>query len=107
MSVSQVTSNHVAKTGQAMWSLGMMTRLVTSRISRRITPTLVLSSGEQLYIARRSSAHQRPRRYANRIKNGTFTVGTETSHIPENENGGKDTLHGGTMGYDAVSRVHT
>lgn len=39
-------------------------------------------------------------RYANRIKNGTFTIDGVTSHIPENENGGKDTLHGGTEGYD-------
>lgn len=40
-------------------------------------------------------------RYANRIKNGTFTLGGVTSQIPENENGGHDTLHGGTVGYDA------
>ena len=39
-------------------------------------------------------------RYANRIKNGTFTVDGVTSHIPENENSGHDTLHGGTVGYD-------
>ena len=39
-------------------------------------------------------------RYANRIKNGTFTVGGTTSHIPENENAGHDTLHGGNIGYD-------
>ena len=39
-------------------------------------------------------------RYANRIKNGTFTVDGVTSHIPENENDGHDTLHGGTVGYD-------
>ena len=39
-------------------------------------------------------------RYANRIKNGTFTVGGITSHIPENENAGHDTLHGGNVGYD-------
>ena len=39
-------------------------------------------------------------RYANRIKNGTFTVDGITSHIPENENSGHDTLHGGTVGYD-------
>ncbi|PYH40143.1 aldose epimerase family protein [Aspergillus saccharolyticus JOP 1030-1] len=39
-------------------------------------------------------------RYANRIKNGTFTIGTEEYHIPENENGGEDTLHGGPLGYD-------
>jgi aldose 1-epimerase len=39
-------------------------------------------------------------RYANRIKNGTFSVDGNTYHIPENENGGKDTLHGGFVGYD-------
>ncbi|KAJ5861762.1 uncharacterized protein N7529_009072 [Penicillium soppii] len=39
-------------------------------------------------------------RYANRIKNGTFTVDGNTYHVPENENGGKDTLHGGFIGYD-------
>ena len=31
-------------------------------------------------------------RYANRIKNGTFTVDGVTSNIPENENNGSDTL---------------
>lgn len=40
-------------------------------------------------------------RYANRIKNGTFTLNGVTSQIPENENDGHDTLHGGTVGYDA------
>ncbi|WPG98739.1 Hypothetical protein R9X50_00153300 [Acrodontium crateriforme] len=39
-------------------------------------------------------------RYANRIKNGTFTIDGVTSHIPTNENKGKDTLHGGFVGYD-------
>ncbi|KKY23485.1 putative aldose 1-epimerase [Phaeomoniella chlamydospora] len=39
-------------------------------------------------------------RFANRIKNGTFTLNGQTYHIPENENGGKNTLHGGTIGYD-------
>lgn len=39
-------------------------------------------------------------RYANRIKNGTFTVQGVTSHIPENDNKGHDTLHGGLIGYD-------
>lgn len=39
-------------------------------------------------------------RYANRIKNGTFTIDDNTYHIPENENDGKDTLHGGFVGYD-------
>ncbi|KAK5130264.1 hypothetical protein LTR08_002265 [Meristemomyces frigidus] len=39
-------------------------------------------------------------RYANRIKNGTFTIDGQTSHIPTNEHGGEDTLHGGFVGYD-------
>ncbi|KAJ5574097.1 uncharacterized protein N7459_008524 [Penicillium hispanicum] len=39
-------------------------------------------------------------RYANRIKNGTFSIDGTTYHVPENENGGKDTLHGGFVGYD-------
>jgi aldose 1-epimerase len=39
-------------------------------------------------------------RYANRIKNGTFSVNGQTYHIPENEHGGEDTLHGGNIGYD-------
>lgn len=39
-------------------------------------------------------------RYANRIKNGTFSIGDSTYHVPENENDGLDTLHGGFIGYD-------
>jgi aldose 1-epimerase len=39
-------------------------------------------------------------RYANRIKNGTFTIDGVTSNIPQNENHGEDTLHGGFVGYD-------
>ncbi|KAK3676640.1 hypothetical protein LTR78_003415 [Recurvomyces mirabilis] len=39
-------------------------------------------------------------RYANRILNGTFTLDGVTSHIPENEHNGTDTLHGGEVGYD-------
>lgn len=39
-------------------------------------------------------------RYANRIKNGTFTIDGNTYHIPENEHNGEDTLHGGFIGYD-------
>ncbi|KAL8645343.1 MAG: hypothetical protein Q9210_006757 [Variospora velana] len=39
-------------------------------------------------------------RYANRIKNGTFTVQGATSQIPKNDNMGHDTLHGGNIGYD-------
>ncbi|KZT19276.1 galactose mutarotase-like protein [Neolentinus lepideus HHB14362 ss-1] len=48
-------------------------------------------------------------RYANRIKNGTFSIpisahtppsGPNVYHTPENENNGTDTLHGGTDGFD-------
>ncbi|KAH8101646.1 galactose mutarotase-like protein [Phellopilus nigrolimitatus] len=48
-------------------------------------------------------------RYANRIKNGTFSIpitknaqpdGPNVFHIPTNEHGGLDTLHGGTVGWD-------
>ncbi|KAI4183219.1 MAG: hypothetical protein L6R41_005516 [Letrouitia leprolyta] len=39
-------------------------------------------------------------RYANRIRNGTFTIQGTTSYIPENDNDGHDTLHGGKIGYD-------
>ncbi|KAI9706200.1 MAG: hypothetical protein M1820_004961 [Bogoriella megaspora] len=39
-------------------------------------------------------------RYANRIKNGTFDIDGATYQIPENENNGHDTLHGGKVGYD-------
>jgi aldose 1-epimerase len=39
-------------------------------------------------------------RYANRIKNGTFSVDDNEYHVPENENDGADTLHGGFIGYD-------
>ncbi|PWN54289.1 galactose mutarotase-like protein [Violaceomyces palustris] len=38
-------------------------------------------------------------RYANRIRNGTFTYQGRTYHTPLNENG-LDTLHGGLVGYD-------
>jgi aldose 1-epimerase len=38
-----------------------------------------------------------------RIKNGTFSIDGETSHIPANEHGGQNTLHGGTIGYDQVN----
>ncbi|PRP86087.1 aldose 1-epimerase [Planoprotostelium fungivorum] len=54
-----------------------------------------------------STNHWKPRygpvvgRYANRIRNGTFTIDNTTYHVPCNENNGKDTLHGGTIGYDA------
>ncbi|KAG8528276.1 uncharacterized protein KY384_007193 [Bacidia gigantensis] len=42
-------------------------------------------------------------RYANHIKNGTFTLNHlngVTSQIPTNDNSGADTLHGGSIGYD-------
>ena len=39
-------------------------------------------------------------RFANRIKNGTFTIDGVAYHIPENDNKGLDTLHGGDIGYD-------
>ena len=39
-------------------------------------------------------------RYANRVKNSTFELEGQSYHIPPNENGGEDTLHGGTVGYD-------
>ncbi|KAL4809995.1 galactose mutarotase-like domain-containing protein [Aspergillus unguis] len=39
-------------------------------------------------------------RYANRIKNGTFTIDNQEYQIPTNENDGADTLHGGDIGYD-------
>src|ERR1700733_15638439 len=39
-------------------------------------------------------------RYANRIKNGTFTIDGNAYHVPENEHGGLDTLHGGGVGYE-------
>ncbi|ORY26252.1 aldose 1-epimerase [Naematelia encephala] len=42
-------------------------------------------------------------RYANRIKNGTFAIGHSTYHVPENEHGGLNSLHGGTLGYDGVN----
>lgn len=36
-------------------------------------------------------------RYANRIKNGTFTINGVTSHIPEYDNMGHDTLYTGEI----------
>ena len=44
-----------------------------------------------------------PGRYANRIKNSTFTIDGVTSHVLPNENNGLDTLHGGPDGWDWVS----
>jgi len=40
-------------------------------------------------------------RYANRIKEGKFTINGTTYQVPCNENNGKNALHGGTIGYDA------
>ncbi|KAJ9653019.1 hypothetical protein H2198_007766 [Neophaeococcomyces mojaviensis] len=39
-------------------------------------------------------------RYANRIKNHTFTIDGNTYNVPGNEHGGLNTLHGGNVGYD-------
>lgn len=39
-------------------------------------------------------------RYANRIKNGTFSIDGDTYQVPVNEHGGRNTLHGGFVGYD-------
>lgn len=39
-------------------------------------------------------------RYANRIKNGSFTLDGQIYEIPANENKGANTLHGGRLGYD-------
>lgn len=39
-------------------------------------------------------------RYANRIKNGTFSIDGESYKIPTNEHDGANTLHGGDVGYD-------
>jgi aldose 1-epimerase len=41
-----------------------------------------------------------PGRYANRIRNGTFTIDGKTYHTDLNDNGGLDTLHGGADGWD-------
>jgi len=41
-------------------------------------------------------------RYANRIKNSTFTIDGVDYHVTPNENGGADTLHGGLDGWDYV-----
>ncbi|OJD31295.1 aldose 1-epimerase [Diplodia corticola] len=41
-----------------------------------------------------------PGRYANRIKNSTFEIDGVTYHVDANENGGLDTLHGGSDGWD-------
>lgn len=38
--------------------------------------------------------------YANRIANGTYTIGEETYHFPQNDHG--QTLHGGLKGLDMV-----
>lgn len=41
-----------------------------------------------------------PGRYANRIKNSTFTIDGNTYNVLPNENNGADTLHGGPDGWD-------
>ncbi|KAK3061670.1 hypothetical protein LTS18_005686 [Coniosporium uncinatum] len=41
-----------------------------------------------------------PGRYANRIKNSTFNIDGVDYHVDANENGGLDTLHGGSDGWD-------
>jgi len=41
-----------------------------------------------------------PGRYANRIKNSTFSIDGQDYHILPNENAGQDTLHGGPDGWD-------
>lgn len=41
-------------------------------------------------------------RYANRIKNSSFVIDGEEFHVTPNENGGKNTLHGGPDGWDYV-----
>ncbi|KAK3725873.1 hypothetical protein LTR37_000021 [Vermiconidia calcicola] len=42
-------------------------------------------------------------RYANRIRNGTFTVDGQESQIPKNEHEGVNPLHGGFVGYDQAN----
>jgi aldose 1-epimerase len=61
---------------------------------------LAQSLGEQLSLLLCRQQLKLPRRYANRIKNGTFTIDGVKSHIPNNEHGGLNPLHGGTVGYD-------
>lgn len=50
-------------------------------------------------------------RYANRIKNSSFTIDGETYHVSANENHGLDTLHGGADGWygltDIAYRTHS
>ncbi|EME83611.1 uncharacterized protein MYCFIDRAFT_47083 [Pseudocercospora fijiensis CIRAD86] len=41
-----------------------------------------------------------PGRYANRIKNATFTIDGNPYHVDANDNKGLDTLHGGSDGWD-------
>ena len=41
-----------------------------------------------------------PGRYANRIKNSTFDIDGITYNVSANDNGGRDTLHGGVDGWD-------
>ncbi len=81
--------------------LATMTASNISPIRRRTTPTLVqwlaaTQTGQRLQLlSKRCLWLTQPR-----IKNGTFSLDGETYHIPENEHGGEDTLHGGFVGYD-------
>lgn len=43
------------------------------------------------------------RPYANRIKEGRFTIDGKTFEVDRNEHDGANTLHGGRNGYDIVS----
>lgn len=43
----------------------------------------------------------RCRRFANRIKNGTFEIDNQEYQVPNNEHDGLNSLHGGQIGYDA------
>lgn len=45
--------------------------------------------------------------YANRIRNGTFTLDGATYHIPGNEFNNSQTLHGGPVGYDQRNWIVT
>lgn len=38
--------------------------------------------------------------YANRIRNSTFDIDGVEYHVDANDNGGLDTLHGGSDGWD-------
>lgn len=40
------------------------------------------------------------RRFANRIKNGSFEIDNQQYQVPNNEHNGLNALHGGDVGYD-------